>query len=389
MSWRSIDAAALMVAPTSASSSVMFMPKQASDITNGIEVVKPPPGLRSVASATATPCSISIRAGAKRPSFRKNAADGSSVATTFFSREHPRVRFVDEDQVIGRPRADFGGDARPAAQRELVGVDARLQPVALAGLEDVARFVGREHALLAEHVAPLGEPLVGDRRDHLVDDLAARSRAGRPRNSTGTSCAPMNVAVSSIGWPAATVLIARSIFCSDVEVEAVAALRLGGGRAEATASPPAACARAVDQVVLAGHARRVDGLDDAAAGGGDVGIGRAGQPAPQLVAPIAGEDEMGVRIDEAGDHGAAARVDHLRLRRRASPRRRRRPPSRRRRCGLRSRRPTAFGDRARCRAARSRAAARDPRRSRPGRRCRSGSRRSLRISDQDQGSGTR
>ena len=40
------------------------MPKQASDITNGIEVVNPPPGLRSVASATATPCSISIRAGA-------------------------------------------------------------------------------------------------------------------------------------------------------------------------------------------------------------------------------------------------------------------------------------------------------------------------------------
>jgi hypothetical protein len=39
----------------------------------------------SVASATAAPCSISIRAGANRPSFRKNAADGSSVATTLCS----------------------------------------------------------------------------------------------------------------------------------------------------------------------------------------------------------------------------------------------------------------------------------------------------------------
>ena len=58
------------------------MPKQASDITKGIDGVKPPPGLRSVASATATPRSISMRAGAKRPSFRKNAAAGSSVATT-------------------------------------------------------------------------------------------------------------------------------------------------------------------------------------------------------------------------------------------------------------------------------------------------------------------
>jgi hypothetical protein len=64
VSARSSDAAALIVAPTSASSSVRFMPKQASVMTNGIEVVNPPPGLRSVASATATPCSINIRAGA-------------------------------------------------------------------------------------------------------------------------------------------------------------------------------------------------------------------------------------------------------------------------------------------------------------------------------------
>ena len=46
------------------------MPKQASAIANGIDGEKPPPGLTSVASATATPRSMSIRAGAKRPSFR-------------------------------------------------------------------------------------------------------------------------------------------------------------------------------------------------------------------------------------------------------------------------------------------------------------------------------
>ena len=40
------------------------MPKQASAITNGIDGVKPPPGFMSVASATGTPRSTNIRAGA-------------------------------------------------------------------------------------------------------------------------------------------------------------------------------------------------------------------------------------------------------------------------------------------------------------------------------------
>ena len=45
--------------------------------------------------------------------------------------------------------------------------------------------------------------------------------------------------------------------------------------------------------------------------GGDLGVGRAGQPTAQLVAAIAGEHEMRVRIDEAGDDGAAFAVDDL------------------------------------------------------------------------------
>ena len=57
---RSSDHAALMVAPTSASSNVMSMAKQASVIANGIDGEKPPPGLTSVASATGTAASISV-----------------------------------------------------------------------------------------------------------------------------------------------------------------------------------------------------------------------------------------------------------------------------------------------------------------------------------------
>jgi hypothetical protein len=82
-----------------------------------------------------------------------------------------RVRFVDEDQVIRGSRADFRGDSRPAAQRELVGVNARLHPVPLAASRMSRDSSGREHALLAEDVAPFGETLFGNRRDHHVDEL--------------------------------------------------------------------------------------------------------------------------------------------------------------------------------------------------------------------------
>ena len=66
MSCRSSEYAAFKVAPTSASSKVRPIAKQPSVIANGIDGEKPPPGLTSVASATATPESMSMRAGAKR-----------------------------------------------------------------------------------------------------------------------------------------------------------------------------------------------------------------------------------------------------------------------------------------------------------------------------------
>ena len=59
--------------------------------------------------------------------------------------------------------------------------------------------------------------------------------------------------------------------------------------------------------VVGRRARRDDGAEDAAAFGGDLGVGRAGQPAAQFVAAVAGEDDVRVRIDEAGHDGAAVR----------------------------------------------------------------------------------
>jgi hypothetical protein len=66
---------------------------------------------------------------------------------------------------------------------------------------------------------------------------------------------------------------------------------------------------------LAGVARRQDGAQDAAALAGDLFVAGAGEPPAKLAAPIAGEDDVGVRVDEPGDHSAAARVDDRRARR--------------------------------------------------------------------------
>ena len=62
----------------------------------------------------------------------------------------------------------------------------------------------------------------------------------------------------------------------------------------------------------------IDGAEDAAAVGGDLRVGRAGQAPSQFVAAIAGEHGVGVRIDEAGHDGAAERVDDDGVRRRAA-----------------------------------------------------------------------
>ena len=49
--------------------------------------------------------------------------------------------------------------------------------------------------------------------------------------------------------------------------------------------------------------------EDAAAGGGDLLVGRAGQALAELLLPAAGPRQVGVGVDEAGDDGAAAAVE--------------------------------------------------------------------------------
>ena len=98
-----------------------------------------------------------------------------------------------------------------------------------------------------------------------------------------------------------------------VEVEAVAGLDLDRGDAFGDQRVEAR-QRLRDELVLARRARRLDRGDDAAAGPRDLLIGRAGEPHLELVGAVAGIDEMGVAVDQAGRDPAAVAVDASRRR---------------------------------------------------------------------------
>ena len=64
-----------------------------------------------------------------------------------------------------------------------------------------------------------------------------------------------------------------------------------------------------DELVLARRAQRRDGRDDAAAGARDLLVARAVQAQLELVGAVAGVDEVGVAVDQAGRDPAALAVD--------------------------------------------------------------------------------
>ena len=84
-------------------------------------------------------------------------------------------------------------------------------------------------------------------------------------------------------------------------------LRRSSCRSASISSSRRACG--VGEVVFGGRARGAHGAEDAAAFGGDFGVGGPGQAAAQFVAPVAGKHDVRVRIDEAGDDGATVGVD--------------------------------------------------------------------------------
>ena len=144
-------------------------------MTSGRLVTGEVPGLKSVASATGTPTSISSRAGSRSARPRNQGTVGSRTATTGRPAAAASARAAmpaagRRPEMVRRERAELRGQLRPARRRQLIGVEADGKAEGACGEEDPPRLVGREDALLAEDVARARDALRGDGRQLLPDD---------------------------------------------------------------------------------------------------------------------------------------------------------------------------------------------------------------------------
>ena len=244
--------------------------------------------------------------------------------------ERVDVRAGQVGAVVDARGAQLDGQRHPRAGAELVAVHPQAQARRAAGLEDGAGLVAVERvraARLAEHVDPSrvrgagGEHRAGDQREVLVARRAGRNDVRPEERRLGRH----------LRGQAERALLVR-------DGQPVPALDLDGrGALGAQLGDPGAEQRAQRGVV------RGPGGGD---GRGDPApvVALAAHPGGELGRPVAGEDQVGVRVDEARDHGAAAEVDPpvrgRGQRGRADPRDRLRPrrrPPRRGACRARGR----------------------------------------------------
>ena len=198
-------------------------------MANGIDGEKPPPGLTSVASATGTPASIAVapaRSG-RASGRRRPSAEAWRRRPPRPRGDAPRRRKSGDRPSGRRPRQPPASRrSTPARRRECAASGRRRS----AGAQDARRSSGREDALLAEDVAPSGEPAA---RTAGIISSTTRSTysARRFRYSSGTSWAPMKVATIAMACLRPSIRNHAKQLQLGLSRQAVAALDLTGGRA--------------------------------------------------------------------------------------------------------------------------------------------------------------
>ena len=182
------------------------------------------------------------------------------------------------------------------------------RPAATARLENLRRFLRREDAGLAEHVAPARELLRRHRRNHLLDDRFDVVGAGS-RYSGGHLVRAHerrhHVDRMRARSPASR---AASSARADV-VEAVAALDFAGRRAVGQHLVETRPGRG-DEIVVGGvRASRGPWTGSRRRSAAISRVCRACQPPAKLVETVAGEHGVRVGVDETGNDRGVRRVD--------------------------------------------------------------------------------
>ncbi len=211
--------------------------------------------------------------------------------------------------MIGAERAKLGRQLGPASGRALVGVQTDWEPCPAGGGEDGPHLVRAESERLAESVHHVDEPRLGGSRDHgfghqsdIAGPVVGIFRRQRVRAQERAHHLDRAFAAELAGDAEHPEL--------GFEVQAIAGLDLDGGDAfgDQAVEP---LQRRTEKRRLAGCARGAHGGKDAATGRGDVFVAGPRHALLELIRAIAGEDQMGVAVDQARRHQPALQLDDL------------------------------------------------------------------------------
>ena len=200
-------------------------------------------------------------------------------------------------------RRQFGA----AEGNDLVGVDFDSQTGFPGSAKQPPRLVEGKDLLLAENVAEFGQLPLGYHRQDSIAEIVDEGVIP-PRvffgNGMGAEKGPHHINRMK------RVKLDHRFQLLDfgIEVEPVAAFPFHGGHPEGKHGIEAPEPRA-DEFLLGSGPGSGNRADDTTAPLHDVHVAVAPQPPGKLLGPIAAKDKMGVRIDEAGQHGAVGSID--------------------------------------------------------------------------------
>ena len=206
--------------------------------------------------------------------------------------------------MIGGDRAQFGGQTRATRRPKLVGVQLERIAQRARLFEDAPRLLHGEGGALAEDIA---EARVGGKRGqhpladevHIGGAVAGMLAVLRRQGVRAEKCRHDGRQIRRGGQRAHHGQAARLA----LGIEPVAGFALDGGGTVGGERLQAAAPQG-EQRLLGGGAGGAHGAEDAASLPRQLFVGDARVAQLELFGAVAREDEVGVRIDEAGQNGA-------------------------------------------------------------------------------------
>lgn len=221
--------------------------------------------------------------------------------------ERPHAVFRSTFEMIGGERPEAGGECGGAGLHDLVGMYFERKPERRRHLEHARRFLRRERDRVAEDIDRVGKFFCRDARQHDVANQFEISRA--PPGVFRRHDVSSQIRRTD-RYPDRLFQASRDREHAQLrrDVEAVPRFNFDGRRPARDQRAQAAFG-ASEQARLVRRARHGYGMRDAALAVRSRNVSVTGRTAFEIRHPLTAEDEMRVRLDEAGRHPTAAHVD--------------------------------------------------------------------------------